>query len=94
MHLEAYDNDAVAGPKAAHSATVRLLIVQSTQYGDELKYTVNADTTDRVLDQPHVLVGAGAVGLLLGSGSTTLHFANALGHDAEVQILVGRDATP
>ena len=41
-----------------------------------------------------VVLGAGAVGLLLGTGGTTLHFDNALGEDAQVQILVGRDATP
>ncbi len=87
------DLDVELQPGAAGS--IQLLIVKSTLYGDDLKYTVNADTTDHVLDQPHVLVGTGSVGLY-GEEPTKLVFDNAMGdgQDAQVQILVGRNATP
>lgn len=75
--------------------SIQLLLVKSSVYGADLKYTVNSDTTDRVLDQPHVLVGTGSVGLY-GGEPTKLTFDNALGDgkEAQIQILVARDATP
>jgi hypothetical protein len=104
LAVDAYDKLSVTVPDATTlavelqpgAAGVRLLIITSSRYGDALKYTVNADTTkDHVLDQPHVLLGTGAVGLF-GAMPTKLTFKNALGagHDAEIQILIGRDATP
>jgi hypothetical protein len=106
LALDAYDKISVTvpdgttnmevqlGPGGAAGST-RLLIVKSSQYGDALKYTVNSGTTDHVLDQPHVLIGAGAVGLF-GSEPAKFVFDNALGagKDAQIQILIGRDATP
>jgi hypothetical protein len=73
--------------------SIQLLLVKSSVYGADLKYTVNSDTTDRVLDQPHVLVGTGSVGLF-GMEPKKLTFDNKTGEDAQVEILVGRDATP
>jgi hypothetical protein len=105
LTVDAYDKISVTVPDGASdmeveiqpggAGSVRLLIVKSTQYGDELKYTVNTGTTEHVLDEPHVLIGAGAVGLF-GSEPTKLVFENALGagKDAQIQVLVARDATP
>jgi hypothetical protein len=105
LTVDAYDKISVTVPDGASNlgvelqpggaGSVRLLIVKSSLYGDALKYTVNTGTTDHVLDGPHVLVGAGAVGLF-GSEPTKLVFDNALGagKDAQIQILIGRDATP
>jgi hypothetical protein len=105
LTLDAYDKLSVTVPDEASGldvelqpgadGSVRLLIVTSSHYGDALTYTVNTGTAEHVLDEPHVLVGAGAVGLL-GSSPAKLVFDNALGggKDAEIQILVGRDATP
>ncbi|MFN2467006.1 MAG: hypothetical protein ABR521_02565 [Gaiellaceae bacterium] len=103
LTVDAYDKLSVTVPdgttnlevqlQPGATGSVRLLIVKSSQYGDALKYTVNTGTTDHVLDQPHVLTGTGAVGLF-GSEPTKLVFDNALGKDAQIQILVGRDATP
>jgi hypothetical protein len=73
--------------------SIQLLIVKSSVYGADLKYTVNSDTTDRVLDQPHVLVGTGSVGLF-GMEPKKLTFDNKTGENAQIEILVGRDATP
>ena len=73
--------------------SIQLLLVKSSLYGADLKYTVNSDTTDRVLDQPHVLVGTGSVGLF-GMEPKKLTFDNKTGQDAQIEILIGRDATP
>ena len=105
LTLDAYDKISVTVPDGTSNMEVqlqpggtgstRLLIIKSSQYGDALKYTVNAGTTDHVVDQPHILIGAGAVGLF-GSEPTKFVFDNALGagKDAQIQILIGRDATP
>jgi hypothetical protein len=87
------NKDVLLQPGAAGS--IKLLVVKSNVYGAALKYTVNTGTTDHVLDEPHVLVGTGAIGLF-GSEPTKLVFDNALGpgNDAQIQILIGRDATP
>jgi hypothetical protein len=75
------------------AGSIRLLIIKSSRYGDGLSYTVNSGTTEHVLDEPHILTGTGAVGLF-GSEPTKFVFGNALGSDAQIQILIGRDATP
>ena len=105
LAVDAYDKISVAVPdgtadmevqlQPGGTGSTRLLIVTSNRYGDALKYTVNTGTTDYVLDQPHVLIGTGAVSLF-GSEPTKLVFDNALGagKDAQIQILIGRDATP
>lgn len=73
--------------------SIQLLLVKSSVYGADLKYTVNAGTTNRILDQPHVLVGTGSVALF-GEEPEKLTFDNKTGEDAQVEILIGRDATP
>jgi hypothetical protein len=103
LAIDAYDKISVTVPdgtsdldvdlQSGGAGSIQLLIVKSSVYGADLKYTINADTTDHVLDQPHVLIGTGSVGLY-GAEPTKLVFDNALGSDAQIQILVGRDATP
>jgi hypothetical protein len=105
LAIDAYDKLSVTVPDGTSdlevelqpggTGSIQLLVVKSNVYGDGLTYTVNADTTDHVLDQPHVLIGTGSVGLY-GAEPTKLVFDNALGagKDAQIQILVGRDATP
>jgi hypothetical protein len=105
LTIDAYDKLSVAVPDGTSdldieiqpggTGSVRLLIVKSNVYGDALTYSVNADATAHVLDEPHVLIGTGSVGLY-GEEPTKLVFSNALGPgmDATIQILIGRDATP
>ncbi len=103
LAVDAYDKISVTVPDGTSdldvelqpggTGSIRLLVVKSNVYGDDLKYTVNADTTDHVLDEPHVLIGTGSIALY-GAEPTKLVFDNALGDDAHIQILVGRDATP
>jgi hypothetical protein len=101
--VDGYDKLSVSVPDGASglevdiapggAGSVKLLLVTSSAYGDDLTYTVNADATEHALDQPHVLTGAGAVALL-DAAASKLSFSNGLGSDADVQILIGRDATP
>jgi len=102
LAVDAYDKISVEVPdqetleveiQPGASGSIQLLVVQSSVYGADLKYTVNADATDRIVDQPHVLVGTGSVGLF-GEEPEKLTFDNKTGQGAQIQILVGRDATP
>jgi hypothetical protein len=70
---------------------VQLLVINPAAPSEDLTYTVGAEEV--VLDGPHVLIGAGAVGLLAATVGT-LAFANAGAEDAQIAILAGRDATP
>lgn len=70
--------------------TVSLLVINPKVPDEDLTYEVNSN--DIGLDAPHVLLGAGAVSLL--GGATSLSFTNNTGTDAEIEILIGRDATP
>ncbi len=72
-------------------STVSFLAINPSKAGPKLSY--NNGTSDTVLDGPHFLVGAGAVGLL-GTGTASLSFKNTSGADVVIDILVGRDATP
>lgn len=104
LAIDAYDKISVTVPDGTDldvdlqpggAGSIRLLMVKSNVYGAGLKYTVNADTTEHVLDEPHVLIGTGSVALY-GAEPQKLVLDNALGtgEDAQIQILVGRDATP
>jgi hypothetical protein len=102
LAVDAYDKISVEVPdqekleveiQPGAVGSIQLLVVQSSVYGADLKYTVNADATDRIVDQPHVLVGTGSVGLF-GEEPEKLTFDNKTGQAAQIQILVGRDATP
>jgi hypothetical protein len=103
LAVEAYDKVVVevidGDPEAtveigAATGDVLFLLVTSSQYGDDLTYKVNdTGNPSHALDGPLQLAGAGAVGLL-GFAPTSLLFTNALGANATVEILVGRDATP
>lgn len=75
---------------------VKFLAITSSRYGSELSYKVNsaAATKTHALDQPHLLAGDGAVAML-DAAPESLFMSNAFADaDVNVQILVGRDATP
>ena len=90
------DKDAVDQEVQIHPAgaeQVLLLMISSDRYGELLKYKVAGTSTEFELDAPHLLIGKGAVAML-GAAPETLVFKNGLDAPAEIQILVGRKATP
>jgi hypothetical protein len=78
------------------SGQVTFIGITADRYDANLKYKVNAIGNPEVpLDQPQVLLGEGAVGLLDNTEApTSLFFSSNIAENAEIQILVGRDATP
>lgn len=77
---------------ASPDAEGQLLIISADSY-DQVTYTVTGGVT-ATLDAPHVLLGAGAVGLLnSGSPVEAITFNNAATEDVEVTIMLGRDAS-
>lgn len=112
--VEAYDKtDVIIEPGGAaavekevyiqpgDAAQVSLIVIKSNLYGPELTYVASDGTDDSdpiVLDEPQIMLGSGAVGLL-GVAPKILKFKNkhAAGDAAKkasIEILVGRDATP
>lgn len=88
------DTDKEIDVQPGGAGQVKFLAITSDRYGDGLTYKVNsAGNPSIALDQPHVLAGEGAVGLM-DSAPTKLFFSTTLTEDASVLILVGRDATP
>jgi hypothetical protein len=68
-------------------------LITATSYRG-LSYKVSTTTADEItLDGPHVLIGSGAVALLVNTPDKFL-FANTEATDAKISILVARDATP
>ena len=77
------------------SGRVIFLAISADRYDALLTYSTTSGGSPIALDQPHVLVGQGAVGLLdPAAPPTSLFFTNGLAEDIRIQILVGRDATP
>jgi hypothetical protein len=109
MQVDAYDRIEVKIPDstAAPAATtvdvqpgavgkVKLLLIRSTRYGDNLKYQVHVDTTPkRVLNDALFLVGVGSLDLLEDSAAPLdkLLVTNTTGQDVVLEIIVGRSAT-
>ena len=73
------------------SGTVSLLVINPAVPDIDLSYDVGGNAV--ALDGPHVLIGTGAVSLLLAV-RRDLSFTNNTGADATIEILLGRDATP
>jgi hypothetical protein len=107
LTVDAYDKIDITVPSGASDQSVELqpsesagqvkfLLVASDWYGAALSYKVNSDTTPFELDEPHLLIGKGATAML-DPAPKQLFFTNTTsGEDAEdanVQILVGRNAT-
>ena len=109
LSVEAFDKIDVAVPANTNNKEVQLqpggvgqvqfLLITADWYGSELSYKVNnTGGTARTLDQPHFFAGGGAVSMLDTAALGKMFFANttsgATAKDANVQILIGRDATP
>jgi hypothetical protein len=105
LAVEAYDSIkvGVAAPESdkeiqlqpGGTGQVKFLAITANRYGADLTYKVNAVANPAIpLDQPLVLTGDGAVGIL-DPAPATLFLSNASAtEEALIQVLVGRDATP
>jgi hypothetical protein len=72
---------------------VKLLLIRSTRYDDDLKYQVDGTTAERTLNDAVFLVGAGSLDLLEdGTALERLVVTNTSGHDVVLEIIVGRSA--
>ena len=106
--VEAYDVIDVSIPAGASdfevdvlpggSSSARFLAVLSDWFGEDLSYKINSAANPvRILDEPHVFSGKGAVSIF-DANPQKLFFSNATSgpdsKDALVHILLGRDATP
>ena len=99
LTVDAYDKiEAVIPANGAATINVQpdgsaqFLLLTASSY-ENLTYAVDASPTAITLDGAHVLIGAGAVGLL-GATQKQFAFSNTGAEDVTVSILVGRDATP
>ena len=75
---------------------IKLLLIRSTRYGNNLKYKVHNDNTpERVLNDAVFLVGAGSLDLLEDANAPLdkLLVTNTTGQDVVLEIIVGRSAT-
>jgi hypothetical protein len=108
VQADAYDRievkipDSTADPTATTvdvqpgaAGKVKLLLIRSTKYGDNLKYKVHEDTTpERVLNDAVFLVGAGSLALLedYTAPLDKLLVTNTTGQDVVLEIIVARNA--
>ena len=110
MQVDAYDRIEVKIPNSTaptpaattvdvqpgDAGKVKLLLIRSTRYGDDLKYKVHNNTTrERVLNDAVFLVGAGSLDLLEDPTAPLdkLLVTNKTGQDVVLEIIVGRTAT-
>jgi hypothetical protein len=77
-------------PSAVKDEVV-LIVVSSDTYDAGLTYKIDGGTTEHALDAPHVMLGAGAVGLMNnGAPPQKLTFSNKLATIANIQVVAGR----
>jgi hypothetical protein len=108
IQADAYDRIEVKVPDTTASPTattvdvqpgaagkIKLLLIRSTKYGDNLKYQVHDSTTpERVLNDALFLVGSGSLDLLEDASAPLdkLLVTNTTGQDVVLEIIVGRIA--
>ncbi len=109
VQADAYDRievkvpDSTAAPAATTvdvqpgaAGKVKLLLIRSTKYGNNLKYKVHDSTTpERALNDAVFLVGAGSLDLLEDPAAPLdkLLVTNTTGQDAVIEVIIGRSAT-
>lgn len=103
LDVDAYDKlDVVVSPGAPKTiqllppgtTSVHFLLIKSSQYSDQISYTVNGTGSTIILDTPQNFIGLGSLATLDDTNDpATLVFTNNLVEDVNIQILVGRKAT-
>ena len=108
VQVDAFDRIEVTVPDTTNSPTattvdvqpsavgkIKVLLIRSNKYGDQLKYRIHDNTTDeRVLNDAIFLTGAGSLDLLEDPTAPLdkLLITNTTGQDVIVEIIVGRTA--
>lgn len=108
VQVDAFDRIEVIVPDTTSSPTattvdvqpsavgkIKVLLIRSNKYGDQLKYRIHDNTTDeRVLNDAIFLTGAGSLDLLEDPSAPLdkLLITNTTGQDVIVEIIVGRTA--
>jgi len=70
---------------------VLFVVVSSDAYDAGLTYKIDGSATAHALDAPHVMLGAGAVGLMNGGAPPQkLTFSSTLAKEANIQVVAGR----
>ncbi|AFY57581.1 hypothetical protein Riv7116_5185 [Rivularia sp. PCC 7116] len=97
------DTDKVVNVAQGDKGEISFLLITSNLYSSEEKLTYKVGDKEIQLDQPQIFLGTGAVSLL-GENLNQIQFSNK--HEkateegkpdpnkADIEILVGRDATP
>jgi hypothetical protein len=81
----------VAVQPSSTPGDVVIVVVSSDTYDPGLTYKIDAGATAHALDAPHVMLGAGAVGLMNGGAPPQkLTFSSTLAKDANIQVIAGR----
>jgi hypothetical protein len=86
----------VTGTSGAN-ADLAFVMIRASAYDAKLTYKLGKKANPAIaLDGPLVMMGAGAIAVLAGGGGDmkSLFFSNATGQTIEVDVVVGRDATP
>jgi hypothetical protein len=101
IEVEAYTNIGVEVANDAQDVTVQVqpggvgdvkfLLIASDIYGSALTYSGDGGVTTILLDQPHLFLGSG--GAQVSGAPQSIIFNNGLASNANITILVGRDAT-
>ncbi|MBV6625822.1 MAG: hypothetical protein KI793_23320 [Rivularia sp. (in: Bacteria)] len=97
------DTDKVINVAQGNKGEISFLLITSNLYSSEEKLTYKVGDKEIQLDRPQIFLGAGAVSLL-GENLSQIKFSNKYDkateedkpdpNQAEIEILVGRDATP
>jgi hypothetical protein len=98
VEMDAYEKLEVVIPGGGAATKVnvqpedntKFLLITASSYKN-ISYSVATETTDIKLDGPHILIGEGAVSLLIQT-PTYLTFTNTDAADNKVNILLGREA--
>lgn len=102
LNVDAYDKlDVTVAPGAPSTiqllppgtTSVHFLLIQSSQYSDQISYMVNGAGSTIILDTPQNFIGLGSLAALDDvNDPATLVFTNSLAEDVNIQIFIGRNA--
>ena len=74
------------------NTVAKMVAILADKYSTKVTYQVDGAAPDRVLDGPHVFLGAGAVGFMSAGNPQKLTFTNSSTDAVTVQVFVGRAA--